>query len=170
MIYSSPCFLQNQQCSSSSNGDKLGVRSQVLTGSQCPSAPDKTVWLCWLVIHLNVPLQHIESAVIMCSRWGRTHFWWNAMQKPRLSGFIREFAKNGSWRCFLQLPSSVLVRHFFIWNCCSRPPVHHNLIRLHIFLLLLQCSCFLTPSSSQRKMCHSADGSEDAHTQRHRLD
>lgn len=164
MIYSSPRSLQNQQCSSSSNGDKPGVCSQVLTGSQCPSAPDKTVWLCWLVIHLNVPLQHIESAVIMCSHCGRTHFWWNAMQKPRLSGFIREVAKNGSWRCFLQLPSSVLVKHFFIWNCCSRPPVHHNLIRLHIFLLLLQCSCLLTSSSSQRKMCHSADGSEDAHT------
>lgn len=49
----------------------------------------------------------------MCSHCGQIPFWWNAVQKPQLSGFIREVAKNGSWRCFLQLPSSVLVRHFF---------------------------------------------------------
>jgi len=52
---------------------------------------------------------------------------------------------------------------FSLWNCCFRPPVHHNLIRLHIFIPLLQCSCFLTPTSSQRKMCHTADSSKDTH-------
>lgn len=118
--------------------------------SERPSAPDKNVWCCWLAIHLDVPwwitfpYRTLRALWLFLSLWSDILLMvWNAEGRSCLasSGKLLKWVMK-------TLPADTLVcacEALFRVKLLLWPPVHHNLIRLHIFPPLPQRSRLLTP-------------------------